>query len=128
MRNNWLNKDLTFQSNDFDGITIDLTYWSIKVIWHSKALFFSHFLETATASVNGIFGQEEDHRQDKECENAKNDERDQAYQSKKLVHFMFNICNHFQVAELALLFHWSNKDKNIQVSQSANQIIRQIDR
>ena len=55
---------------NIEKIQLIPTYWSIKVIGHSKALLLSHFLEATTASVNSVFREEKYDWQDKEGEEA----------------------------------------------------------
>ena len=56
---------LSLQIKKLVTLVIDITYL-LPELWHSKTRPFTHPLETSTASVHCIFGQEEDHRKDNE--------------------------------------------------------------
>ena len=83
-----------------------MPYLLTHVIWQAEARFFAHALQAATAAVDGVFCQEKDNWSDNESQEAKDDEETQADQRKELIHFMFNVCDNFETAELANFFHW----------------------
>ena len=83
------------------------TYLVTKVIWETKALLFTHALETATAAMHRTLSQEKDDGQDKPCEKTKNDECTETDQGEKLVRLVLDVGDDFQIAELAALLHWS---------------------
>ena len=82
-----------------------MPYLLTHVIWQAEARFFAHALQAATAAVDGVFGQEKDYRCDNESQEAKDDEKTEADQREELIDFMFNVCDHFETAELANFFH-----------------------
>ena len=83
------------------------SYLITEVIWEAETSFFAHALETATAPVDSVLGQEKHHWQDHEGQKTKDQECSQGNKSKKLVDLMLDIGDDFQATELALLLHRS---------------------
>ena len=103
-------------SDDRAFTKTEVPYLLTHVIWQAEARFFAHALQAATAAVDGVFCQEKDNRSDNESQEAKDDEKSEADQREELIHFMFNVCDNFETAELANFFHrpifWHDRKPN----------------